>query len=144
MKFDAFREGLGAALEQLDHEGRKTVAFVSRILNLIVSRYRINELEPVGVVWVVDCFKYNLFGQKYTVNTVHPALLTIMKGYRPKNNSYNSTLTHWVYRFLTFNFEIEPLPGTKMGMVGYFLLEHIQVAPQITHCDDQFVVAKPV
>ena len=49
IKCDASRQGLGAALEQLDCEGWKTVAFASRFLNSNEERYSINELELLGV-----------------------------------------------------------------------------------------------
>ena len=51
IKCDASRQGLGAALEQLDCDGWKTVAFASRFLNNTEERYSINELELLGVVW---------------------------------------------------------------------------------------------
>ena len=39
IKFDASRQGLDAALEQLDCEGWKAVAFASRFLNSNEERY---------------------------------------------------------------------------------------------------------
>ena len=57
IKCDASRQGLGAALEQLDCEGWKTVAFASRFLNSNEERYSINELELLGVVWAIEYFK---------------------------------------------------------------------------------------
>ena len=41
-----------------------------------------------------------------------------MKEHR-SNKSYNSRLTHWVDRLLPFDFNIEHLPGAKMGLVDY-------------------------
>ena len=60
IKCDASRQGLGAALEQLDCEGWKTVAFGSSFLNNNEERYSINELEFLGVVWAIEYFKYDL------------------------------------------------------------------------------------
>ena len=57
VKCDASRQGLGAALEPLDCEGWKTVAFASRFLNINEERYCINELELLGVVWAIEYFK---------------------------------------------------------------------------------------
>ena len=51
VKCDASRQSLGAALEQLDSEEWKTVAFASRFLNSNEERYGINELKSLGVLW---------------------------------------------------------------------------------------------
>ena len=61
VKCNASRQGLGSALEQLDCEGWKTVAFASRFLNGNEERYSINELELLGVVWAVEFFEYYIF-----------------------------------------------------------------------------------
>ena len=53
-KCDAYRQGLGAALEHLDCEAWKTVAFASRFLNSNEERYSFNELELLGAVWAID------------------------------------------------------------------------------------------
>ena len=71
VKCDASRKGLGAALEQLDSEGWKTVAFASRFLNSNEVRYSINEIELLGVVWAIEYFKFYLFGKNFTVLTDH-------------------------------------------------------------------------
>ena len=57
IKSEAYRAGLGAALEQLSPTGWHTVAFASRFLNSKEERYSVNELELLGVVWCVEYFK---------------------------------------------------------------------------------------
>ena len=79
IKCDASRQGLGAALERLDCEGWKTIAFASRFLNSNEERYSVNELELLGVVWAIEYFKYYLFGKTFTVLTDHKALLSVLK-----------------------------------------------------------------
>ena len=81
VKCDASRQGLGAALEQLDSEGWKTVAFASRFLNSNEERYSINELEMLGVIWAIKYFEYYLFGKNFTVLTDHRALLSVLKSF---------------------------------------------------------------
>ena len=81
-KCDASRQGLGAALEQLDCEGWKTVAFASRFLNNNEERYSRNELELLGVVWAIKHFKYHLFGKNFTVLRDHRALLSVLKSFK--------------------------------------------------------------
>ena len=57
IKCDASRSGIGAALEQLTVDGWKPISFASRFLNSNEERYSINELEFLGVVWSLECFK---------------------------------------------------------------------------------------
>ena len=140
IKCDASRQGLGAALEQLDCEGWKTVAFASRFLNSNEERYSINELELLGVVWAIEYFKYYLFGKTFTVLTDHRALLSVLKHNR-SNKSYNSRLTRWIDRLLPFDFIIEHIPGTRMGLVDYILRQPNQKAKSVTQYDEEFMVA---
>ena len=139
-KCDASRQGLGAALQQLDCEEWKTVAFVSRFLINNKERYRINELELLGVVWAFEYFKYFLFGKNFTVLTDHGALLSVLKSHR-SNKSYKSPLLRWIDRLLSFNFNIEHIPGTRMGLVDYISRQLNQKAKSITQYDEEFMLA---
>ena len=58
------------------------------------------------------------------------------------NKSYNSRLTRWVDRLLPFDFTIDHLPGSKMGLVDYISREPQQKAVNISAYDEQFIVAK--
>ena len=118
VKCDASRSGLGAALEQLTVDGWKPITFMSRFLISCEESYSVNELEFLGVVWSTEYFKNYLYGRKFTVITDHCALLSITKENR-WNKSYNSRLTRWIDRLLPFQFNIEHLPGAKMGFVVY-------------------------
>ena len=138
IKCDASRKGLGCALEQRTPNGWHTVAFASRFLNSVEDRYSINELELLGVVWSVEHFKYYLYSKPFTVITDHRALLSIMRENRA-NKSYNSRLTGWVDRFLPFDFSIDHLPGSKMGLVDYISRDPQQKAVNISAYDKQFI-----
>ena len=141
IKCDASRKGLGCALEQWISNGWHTVAFASRFLNSVENRYSIDELELLGVVWSIEHFKYYLYGKPFTVITDHRALLSIMRGNRA-NKSYNGRLTRWVDRLLPFDFSIDHLPGSKIGLVDYISREPQQKAINISTYDEQFIVAK--
>ena len=132
---------MGCALEQRTPNGWHTVAFASRFLNSVDDRYSINELELLGVVWSVEHFKYYLYGKPFTAITDHRALLSIMRDNR-SNKSNNSRLTRWLDRLLTFDFSIDHLPGTKMGLVDYISRDPHQQAVNISAYDEQFIVAK--
>ena len=62
------------------------------------------------------------------------------------NKSYNSRLTRRVNRLLPFDFSIDHLPGSKMGLVDYVLCELQQEAVNISYLwwtyDEQIKVAK--
>ena len=58
------------------------------------------------------------------------------------NKSYNSRFTRWVDRLLPFDFSIDHLPGSKMGLVDYISLDPQQKAVNISAYDEQFIVAK--
>ena len=122
IKCDASRKSLGCALEQQTN-GWKTVALASRFLNSFEYRYIINEPQLLVVVWSIRQFKNFFNGKPFTVITDHRELLSLMRENRA-NKSYNSRLTRWVGRLLPFDFSIDHLPGSKMGMVDYILREH--------------------
>ena len=137
---DASRQGPGAAREQLDCEGWKTVAFASRFLISNEERYSINELELLGVVWAIEYFKYYIFGKILTVLTHHRALLSVLKSHR-SNKSYNSRLTRWIDPLLPFEFSIEHIPGTRIGLVDYISRQPNQKPKNITQYGEEFMVA---
>ena len=140
VKCDASRSGLGAALEKNTPDGWKPIAFASRFLNSTEERYSVNELELLGKVWSIDYFKYYLYGKNFTVVTDHRALLSILKEHR-SNKSYNSRLSRWIDRLLTYNFTIEHMPRAKMGLVDYISRNPYARAKKISTYDEHFVVA---
>ena len=68
--------------------------------------------------------------------TDHRALLPILKENR-SNKSYN-----WIDRLLPFQFDIEHLPGAKMGLVDYISRHLNRKAKKVSAYDEEFIVAK--
>ena len=58
------------------------------------------------------------------------------------NKSYNSQLTRLVDKILPFDFTIDHLPGSKMGLVDYISRDPQQKAVNISAYDQQFIDAK--
>ena len=58
------------------------------------------------------------------------------------NKSDNSRLKRWVDRLLPFDFSIDHLLGSKMGLVVYISRDPQQKAVNISAYDEQFIVAK--
>ena len=56
IKYDASRKGLGCALQQRTPNDCHTVAFASRFLNSVEDRCSINEIELLGVAWLIENF----------------------------------------------------------------------------------------
>ena len=117
VKTDASRGGLGAVLEQETCDGWVTIAYASRFLNKAEEKYSIHDFELLGVVWALEQFKHYLLGQKFTVQTNHRALLSILK--ERSSKIHQSRLTRWCDRLIQFTFTIEHIPGWKMGMANY-------------------------
>ena len=116
------------------------MAFASRFLKNNEECYSKSELELLGVVWANEYFKYYLFGKNFTVLTDHRALFSALKSHRSIKPS-NSRLTRWIDRLLTFDFNIEHIPGTRMGLVDYISRQPNQKAKSITQYDEEFMVA---
>ena len=57
------------------------------------------------------------------------------------NKSYSSRLTRWVDRSQPFEFPIDHLPGSKMGLVDYMSRDPQQKAVNISAYEEQFIVA---
>ena len=141
VRCDASIEGLGAALEQQTSLGWKPIAFASRFLNNCESKYSVNELEFLGVVWSIEHFKHYLHGKGFVVVTDHRAFLSILKDNRG-NKTYQSRLTRWLDRLLPFDFELEHLAGKDMGFVDYMSRNPIGAAVKVSSYDNEFIVAQ--
>ena len=115
---DAIRKGLGACLEQKNNSIWRPVAYASRFLKKLKERYSTNELELIAIVWALEHFKYYLYGNKFALQKKHQALLSALKNNRG-NRTYQIRLCRWIDRLLPFNFTIEHIPGTNMGIADF-------------------------
>ena len=72
---DASPFGLGAVFIQRDDKGTQhTVAYASRALTDVESRYSQTEREALAVVWAYEHFYLYLFGHHFTVTSDHKPL----------------------------------------------------------------------
>ena len=139
VKTDASRSGLGAVLEQKTCNGWETISYASRFLNNAEEKYSINELELLGVVWALEHFKHYLLGHHFIIQTGHRALLSILKERTSK--IHQSRLTRWYDRLLPFNFNIEHIPDTKMGLADYMSRNPSEPAKPPNEYDENFIIA---
>ena len=114
----ASKSGLGAVLQQNDGNKWRPKHFASRFLPPLESKYSINELELLAVVWAVEHFKNYLYGTKFQIIFDHKVLATVLKGNK-SNKTYSSRLTRWADRLLPFEFEIFHALGRTIGSADY-------------------------
>ena len=120
--------------------GGVTIAYASRFLNKAEEKYSINELELLGIVWALEHFKHFLLGHKFTVQTDHRALLSILK--ERSSKIHQSRLTRWCDRLIPFTFTIEHIPGSKMGKADYMARNPDQIASPPNTYDADFIIAQ--
>ena len=82
------------------------------------KKHSTNELELLAVVWSVDRFKHYLLGKEFVIATDHKAMVSALDEHK-SNKTYQSRLTRWVDRLLTYQFKVIHLPGKDMGIVDY-------------------------
>ena len=92
------------------------------------------------MVWSLEHFKHYLYGQYFTVQTNHRALLSTLKDKSTK--AHRSRLTRWCDRLIPFHFNIEHIPGSKMGLTDYISRNPHGAAKPISMYDEDFVIAQ--
>ena len=102
---DASPTGLGSILIQDD----RVIAFASRSLSDVESRYNQTEREALGVVWACEHFNQYLQGDPLvTIITDHEPLLCIWKKSRPPLR-----IERWGLRLQPYNYVMKYMPGSK-------------------------------
>ena len=94
------------------------MSFASRFLTEFETKYSINELELLAVVWAIEHFKNYVYGTKFKVISDHKALSSVLRPNRG-NKTFSSRLTRWVDRLLPFDFEVTHAPGRVLGFADY-------------------------
>ena len=106
---DASPVGLGAILAQEDKRGqRKIIAYASRALTDVESRYSQTEREALAVVWACEHFHLYLFGQRFTVTSDHKPLEGI---YNSPMSRPNARIERWTLRLQSYDFDLRYKPG---------------------------------
>ena len=139
LKCDASRKGLGACLEQKHNSIWRPVAYAYRFLNKLEERYSTNEIEFLAIVWALEHFKYCLYGDKFTLQTDHQALLSALKNNRG-NKTYQSRLFRWVDKLLPFEFTVEHIPGKNLGFADYISRNPSGKSTPESEGDEKFII----
>ena len=115
---DASKAGLGAVLQQQENGDWKPISFASRFLTELESKYSINELELLAIVWSVEYFRSYVYGEPFKIVSDHKTLASVLKGQKA-NKTYSSRLTRWVDRLLPYDFEVLHASGRTLGIADY-------------------------
>ena len=117
MKCDASHSGLGACLEQeVIPNVWAPIAFASRFLNSAEIKYITNELDLPAIVWACEHFRTYLLGKRFVILTDHKAIISALNETYGKK-SYQSRLSRWADRLISFDYVIEHVPGSSLGIV---------------------------
>ena len=76
---DASKEGLSIVLQQFEQNAWKPITFASQFLTEFETKYSMNELELLAVVWAIEYFRNYVYGTKFEVVSDHRALLNVLK-----------------------------------------------------------------
>ena len=82
------------------------VAFDSRKLNLIKTKYSAYERELLGIVWAIGKWRHYLEGKHFVVQTDHSSLCHL-----PNQLSINRRISKWVSILQGYDLEIRHIPG---------------------------------
>lgn len=106
---DACDLGLGAILLQIDGTNERVIAYGSKSLSEIESRFCQTEKEALAVVWAMERFQLYLLGRKFELRTDCRALKFI---YSERSQS-SARLERWVLRLQCFDFSVTHIPGKQ-------------------------------
>ena len=115
------------------------IAFASRFLNSAEIKYSTNELELLAIVWSCEHFRTYLLGKRFVILTDHKAIISALNETYGKK-SYQSRLSRWADRPIPFDYQIEHIPGSSLGIVDYMSRYPTFEAPLPSSPDELFVV----
>ena len=88
---DASKAGLGAVLQQEENNVWKPIRFALRFLTDLETKYSINELELLAIVWAVEYFRSYLYGVPFKIISDHKAIAIVLKGQKA-----NTTIQQYI------------------------------------------------
>lgn len=74
LEVDGSIVGIAAVLSQVQDRGEVAIAFISRKLTPMESRYSVREFEALAIVWSIKRLENYLRGHMFTVITDHSSL----------------------------------------------------------------------
>ena len=140
VKCDASHSGLGACLEQeVEPNCWAPIAFAFRFLNSGEIKYSTNKLELLAIVWACEHFRTFLLGHRFVLLTDHKAIISALNETYVKK-SYQSRLSRRADRLIPFDYQIEHIPGSSLGIIDYMSRYPTFEAPLPSSHDELFVI----
>ena len=94
------------------------MGFASRFLSDTETKYAINELELLAVLWGLEHFRLHIYGKPIKLLADHQALEPIIKRNR-YNKTYSARLTRWRDRLAHFSINVSHIAGKHLGLTDY-------------------------
>ena len=104
---DASPVGLGAVLVQQQHGQQRIVAYASRSLTDVETRYSQTEKEALGLVWACEKFHMYLYGNQFELLTDHKPLEFIYS----ERAKPPARIERWVLRLQAYDYKVRYIPG---------------------------------
>lgn len=112
---DASSYGIGAVLEQLQHDDVwKPIYFCSKTLSDAERRYAQIEKEALAVTWACERLEQFLLGMSFHIQTDHKPLTVILE--TKEINKLSNRLQRFRMRLLKFNYKIFHVPGKSFAI----------------------------
>lgn len=108
---DASPTGLGAVLLQHSQNNWRNMAYVSRVLTDVESRYSQIEKEALGIVMGCEKFHQFVYGMHITIETDHQPLISICK---KSIADMPPRLQRFFIRLLKYDFTMQFVPGKNL------------------------------
>lgn len=106
---DASGIGLGAILTQRVNGSERVVAYASRCLSKVETRYSATERECLAVVWAARHFAVYLQGRAFTLQTDHCPLTYLRACKDPRGR-----LARWIMELEQFPYRMQYRPGRSI------------------------------
>ena len=111
------------ALWQKQNNGEiKPIAIAIRYLTDAEKKYSIGELELLAVVWVLERFRFYVYGKQIQLLSDHQALEPLLKRNKT-NKQYSARLTRWLDTLNHFDIILKHTAG-KNKIHGLQLKSH--------------------
>lgn len=134
---DASGYALGAVLSQIQDTVERPIAFASRTLNDVETRYATNEKEALAIIWAVNKFQSYLHGAKFTLVTDHKPLTFI------KSSDKNMKILRWRLDLENYDYEVKYKEG-KSNVVAD-ALSRMPIETNVNEIDnnEHFIIPGP-
>jgi hypothetical protein len=104
IRMEASGTGLGAVLLQFYDNDMHTIQYISRVLRPSETKWHIQELEALAIVWSLEMLKPYVIGSRFTVQTDHRSLQWM-------KTSTKDRIQRWAMYLSEFDFKLEYKPG---------------------------------